>query len=208
LQLENILDPTMIDDSLLRTLVWTDYRLAVIFTVIVPLILLIWAICQRADAVTRLMVIYWRVASLFAIAIYILIPSWSLGFLPALLAKILTPLSLWFWVDINEEMRDLRQKTLKLWLKAWRWAFTFYCIVGIPLNIYPIDCLAAEDKLQTTQCNIWIEPATVYKQIFHANTKEGFLGFLGMTGLIIYGLYLLYFLVVRLAKQGRSALEQ
>ncbi len=198
----------MIDDNLLRTLVWTDYRLAVIFTVILPLILSIWAVVKRADAVTRLLIIYWRVASLFMISLYILIPSWSLGFLPAFIAKILTPLSLWFWVDINEELRDLPQKGLKLCLKAWRWAVTLYCTVGLALNIYPIDCIVAEDKLQTSQCNIWLEAPTIYKQIFHANTKEGFLGFLGMTGLIIYSLYLLYFLVVRLAKQGRSALEQ
>jgi hypothetical protein len=197
----------MIDDNLLRTLVWTDYRLAVIFTVIAPLILLVWALLKRAEAVTRLLIIYWRVASLFAITLYILIPSWSLGFLPALLARILTPISLWFWVDLNEEIRDMRQKVLKLWLMTWRWALTFYCLAGLALSIYPVDCLVAEDKLQTTQCSIWLEPAIAYKQFFHANTKEGFLGFLGMTGLIIYGLYFVYFLVVRLAKQGRSALE-
>jgi hypothetical protein len=199
----------MIDDNLLRSLIWTDYRLASIFTVTIPLILLIWAVCQRADAVTRLLIIYWRVASLLMITLYILIPSWSLGFIPALVAKILIPISLWFWVDINEEIRDLPQKPLKLWLKAWRWAITFHCLLTIPLNIYPLDCAFVDAAtLQSSQCRLWLEAPQLYKTLLHANTKEGFLGFLGVTGLIIYGLYFLYFLVVRLAKQGRSALEQ
>lgn len=44
-----------------ESLVWMDYRLAVLLTVIAPLILLIWAFIQKIDAILRLMIIYWRV---------------------------------------------------------------------------------------------------------------------------------------------------
>ena len=46
-----------------RPLVWMDYRLAVLFTVLIPLILLLWAFIQKAQAMQRLLVIYWRVSS-------------------------------------------------------------------------------------------------------------------------------------------------
>ena len=52
------------------------------------------------------MTIYWRVASLLAITVYLMIGGLSVSFVTALLAKILIPLSLWFWVDLNEEIRE------------------------------------------------------------------------------------------------------
>jgi hypothetical protein len=48
----------------------------------------------------------------------------------------------------------------------------------------------------------------LFKQYFHAGSKPEFLGFLGMTGLFFYVLYLSYFVLIRLGKQGRSAMEQ
>jgi hypothetical protein len=49
----------MFAENWLRSLIWTDYRLAVIFTVILPLILLLWALVQKAEAIQRLLTIYW-----------------------------------------------------------------------------------------------------------------------------------------------------
>ena len=40
-----------------RPLVWLDYRLAVIFALILPLILLIWSLLQRSDAIQQLLII-------------------------------------------------------------------------------------------------------------------------------------------------------
>ena len=72
---------------LLQSLIWTDYRLAVLFTVILPLLLLIWAFAQKAEAIQRLMMIYWRVSSLLAITVYLLIGSHPIGFITGLFAK-------------------------------------------------------------------------------------------------------------------------
>ncbi|HAG84133.1 MAG TPA: DUF3177 domain-containing protein [Cyanobacteria bacterium UBA12227] len=195
-------------DELLRALVWTDYRLAVLFTVLIPLILLIWALLQKADAMLRLLIIYWRVSSLLAITIYILIASWPIGFVSGFCARILIPISLWFWVDLNEDIDDRPASPLKLILTAWRWAITLYCTLGALWNISSLRCAFSPGAIKSSFCQVWLEPAFLFKQYFHANSKPEFLGFLGMVGLFFYVLYLSYFVLIRLGKQGRSAMEQ
>ncbi len=191
-----------------RPLVWTDYRLAVLFTVITPIILLIWALIAKSEAIQRLLIIYWRVASLLMITVYLMIPGWPIGFLSGLSARILIPISLWFWIDLNEEIRDLAYSPLKIALTSWRWAVTFYSILGVIANLYFVSCAFSPTFLKEASCQVWLEPPMRYKDIFHANSTSGFLGFLGISGLIIYGIYFIYFVFVRLGKQGRSALEQ
>lgn len=193
----------------LQPLVWTDYRLAVLFTVIVPLILLVWAFVQKADAMTRLLIIYWRVASLLAITVYLLIPAWSVGYATGWLARILIPISLWFWADLNEEIADRPRSPLTLSFTAWRWATTIYCILGVIGTTYPaLTCTFSPNLAEIPHCRVWLEAPWLYKQWIHPNSTPGFLGFLGVIGLIFYGFYLAYFIIVRLGKQGRSAIEE
>jgi hypothetical protein len=195
-------------EAILRPLVWTDYRLAVLFTVILPLILLIWAFVQKADSMVRLLIIYWRVSSLLAITVYILIAQWPIGFASGFFGRILIPISLWFWIDVNEDIDDQPQRPLKLALTAWRWAITSYCALGTLASIPFLHCAFAQGAIRTPSCRVWLEPSLLFKQYFHANSTPQFLGFLGMTGLCIYVLYLSYFVLIRLGKQGRSAMEQ
>ena len=195
-------------DQLLRSLVWTDYRLALLFTVIIPLILLIWAFVQKVDSIVRLLIIYWRVSSLLAITVYILIAKWPIGFLSGFCAGLLIPISLWFWVDVNEDIEDQPQRPLKLALTAWRWAITVYSTLGALASIPVVPCAFVEGKVKTSFCQVWLEPPLLFKDYFHAGSKPEFLGFLGMTALLIYVFYLSYFVLLRLGKQGRSAMEQ
>jgi hypothetical protein len=195
-------------NEILRTLVWTDYRLAVLFTVFIPLILLIWAFVQKAESMVRLLIIYWRVASLLAITVYIFIAGWPIGFASGFGAHILIPISLWFWVDINEDIEDQPQGPLKLALTAWRWAVTVYCMLGAIANIPALSCAFVAGSIKSSFCQVWLEPPLLFKQYFHPGSKPEFLGFLGMVGLFIYVLYLSYFVLIRLGKQGRSAMEQ
>ncbi|HIK29048.1 MAG: DUF3177 family protein [Oscillatoriaceae bacterium SKW80] len=195
-----------IDEPWFAPLVWTDYRVAVLFTVFIPLILLIWAFVQKYDAIVRLMIIYWRVASLLAITVYLMIASFPISFLSALIARILIPISLWFWVDINEEIDDRPPSPLKLTLTSWRWAMTVYNGIGALCLIPFLSCAVDSKLLATRYCQVWLEPTFLYKQYFHPNSTTGFLGFLGIIGLIIYFLCLSYFVLVRLGRQGRSAM--
>lgn len=195
-------------DELLRALVWTDYRLAVLFTAIIPLILLIWAFVKKADSMVRLLIIYWRVASLLAFTVYILIAPWPIGFASGFFARILIPIALWFWIDVNEDIDDQPKRPLKLLVTSWRWAVTLYSILSAIVSIPFLRCAFAQGAITTPFCRVGLEPPALFKQYFHPNSTPQFLGFLGVLGLCIYVLYLSYFVLIRLGKQGRSAMEQ
>lgn len=196
-------------DIWFRPLVWMDYRLGILLAVIVPLVLLIWASFQRQEAMQRLLIIYWRVASLLMITVYLLIPDWKVGFISGFAARVLIPISLWFWVDLNEEIRDIPKNSFKLFFTSWRWAMTAYCILGAIAKAIFLPCGISVTRATTDFCQVWLEAPQAYRNFFHTKSgNEGFLGFLGAVGLIIYIIYLAYFVLIRLGKQGRSALEQ
>ncbi|MCW6036265.1 DUF3177 family protein [Spirulina subsalsa FACHB-351] len=192
----------------LKPWVWMDYRLAVLFAVFVPLGLLIWSLVRRSEAITRLLVIYWRVASLLMITVYLMIPAWSIAYVTGFMARILIPIALWFWVDINDEIEDMPGSRFKLWVTGWRWAMTVYCTLGALVSIPTLSCAFSRVAFQQEFCQVWLEAPLLYKSWFHRNTDPGILGFFGVVALVVYGLYLGYFLVVRLARQGRIAIEQ
>ncbi|MBW4632774.1 MAG: DUF3177 family protein [Iphinoe sp. HA4291-MV1] len=191
-----------------RPFVWMDYRLAVLFTVIIPIILLVWAFVQKAEAIQRLLMIYWRVASLLAITIYLMIGGFGVSFISGLMARILIPISLWFWVDLNDEIEYQPNGPLKLLFTSWRWATTVYCILGAIASIPFVVCAFSKTAIATPYCRVWFEAPLLFKEYFHPNSKPEFLGFLGIVGLIIYVLSLSYFVLVKLGKQGRSAISQ
>lgn len=192
------------DDRMFRPLVWMDYWLAIVFTVLLPLIITVWAIIKRSEAINRLTIVYWRVASLLMITIYLMIPSWEISFATGFAARILIPLSLWFWVDLNEEIDDRPPDALKLVTTAWRWAISIYCAIGLVALVPFLPCAFSLNDA----CKVWFEAPWLYKQFIHRNTTVGFLGFLGASGLCVYVVYLGYFLLIRLWKQGRSAMER
>ncbi|AFZ47883.1 hypothetical protein Cyast_1930 [Cyanobacterium stanieri PCC 7202] len=196
------------EDTLLRALVWTNYKLFLVFCLLFPLGLSVWSLFAKIPSIQRLLLIFWRVASLLAIAIYLFIPVWQLGYLAWFIGHILIVISLWFWVDINDEIQDLPKSPLRLLLTSWRWATSIYGILGAIAFTPFLRCTFSEDAAVEKVCRAWLEAPWHYKSWFHPNATTGFLGFLGMSGLIIYGIYLLYFLVFRLIKQGRIAIEQ
>lgn len=196
----------MLDPALLRSLVWLDYRLAVLFTVFLPLALLIWAFVQKNEPIQRLLVIYWKVASLLMITVYLMIGGFSLSFVAALMARILIPISLWFWVDLNEEIREQPGSLLKLVSTAWRWAVTLYNILGAAILIPFLPCAFSGSRFASADCQTWLEPPLLYREYFHGGYTQGFLGFFGILGLVIYMACLAWFVFVRLGKQGRQAI--
>ena len=191
-----------------RPLVWMDYRLAVLFTVVIPLILLLWAFVQKAEAIQRLLAIYWRVASLLAITVYLLIAALQVGFITGPLVRILIPISLWFWVDLNEEIEDQPRGALKLAFTSWRWAISVYSVLGAIAYVPFLQCAVSNTTLELPFCRVLLEPPLLYKEYFHPNTNPQFLGFLGIVGLVFYLICLGYFVIVKLGKQGRSAIQQ
>lgn len=191
-----------------RPLVWMDYRLSLLFAVVIPLILLVWTFVQKAEAMQRLLTIYWRVSSLLAITVYLLIAALPLGFISGLMARLLIPLSLWFWVDLNEEIDDQPSGALKLIFNSWRWAITVYSLLGAIATLPFLQCVFSKNVATDSFCRPWLEAPLLFKEYFHPNTKAGFLGFLGIVCLIFYVICLGYFVLFRLGKQGRSAMQQ
>ena len=193
---------------LIQSLVWTDYRLAVLFTVLFPLILLVWALVARAEVIQQLLVIYWKVSSLLAITVYLMIAGLPFSFLTAVIARVLMPLSLWFWADLNEEIREQPFSLQKLAFTAWRWGITFYCGLGVIFQLPFLRCAFSQTVLASESCQVWLEAPTLFRQSFHVGFTPGFLGFWAILALVIYMLTLSYFIFVKLGRQGRSALNQ
>jgi hypothetical protein len=198
----------MFDVSLLRPLIWADYRLAVLFTVLLPLLLLVWATIARASIIQQLLIIYWKVSSLLAITLYLMIAQAPLSFVSALMARILIPLGLWFWADLNEEIREQPSGPLKLAFTSWRWGVTFYSVAGAVLQVPFLRCAFSKLAFNEASCQVWLEAPKLYRAYLHAGYTKQFLGFWGFLGLGIYLLTLGYFVFFRLGRQRRSALNQ
>jgi hypothetical protein len=195
----------------ISSLVWTDYRLAVLLTVLVPLGILAIAFIKQNEPITRLMIIYWRVASLLAISAYLLIAAMPVGFVTGWLARLLIPVALWFWVDINESLQDQQSNPLKFSLLTWRWSVSAYCLMGAIGQLPILRCAfvpsaAVQDPSREALCYLWMQPTWGFKELFHPTTTAWFLGGIGMVGLVVYVVYLAYFLFARLGKRKRSAL--
>lgn len=196
-------------DNWFVPLIWLDYRLAVLFTVLVPLVLLAWAFAVKAEALQYLLTIYWKVASLLAITVYLMIASIPVGFVSALAARFLIPASLWYWLDLNEEIEEQSQRQLAFVFKTWRWIITLYSGIGLIAQIGTIPCsLQASDALVKVEwCRAWLEPTWLYREYFHGNTNPSFLGFFGIVGLAIYVICFIYFALTKLPRNGRLALR-
>jgi hypothetical protein len=198
----------MLNEVWLRPLVWTDYRVALLFLVIFPLVLLIWSLVQKTEAVSHLMSIYWKVSSLLAITVLLMIGSLQISYISSSFARILIPISLWFWIDLNEEIDDLPSSPFKLAVTAWRWGTTIYCVIGT-LAILPfVPCAISTVTFQKPYCQIWLEAPWNFREIFLRSYEPKSLGTLGILALIIYTLSLGYFVIIQLGKQGRSAMPQ
>ena len=202
----------MPDLLLYRTLVWLDYRLAAVFAVGLPLVLLLWAAWKQERALVRLMGIYWKVASLLLITVLLLTDNRPLGYLVALLAQLLVVVSVWFWVDLNEELADLPPwRPLPFVVRAWRWGLSVFGVVGALLSARALDCLRG--GITRPICRVWLEApddlhggvARVFDFLFGGSWTGAIAAFVGYVGLVAYGVGLLQWFLVRLPKQGRVA---
>ncbi|ABX08194.1 DUF3177 family protein [Prochlorococcus marinus] len=194
-----------------RTLVWLTYKLGATFAFGLPLILLIWASIKKEYSIVRLLSIYWKVASLIPISILLLTGDRSIGHLTSFAAPFLLVTSIWFWVDLNEELRDLPHwKPLNFIVKVWRWIISFFGVIYLSLSFSSLSCI---QSLSNQSCNAWKEAPIkshimlkgLFNFLFGANWTESLAAFLGYLALIAYLVGLLQWLLVRFPKQGRIA---
>ena len=125
-----------------RTLVWLTYRLAAMFALGLPFVLLIWASVRREASMVRLLTIYWKIASLLAISVLLLTDQRPIGYLTTFLAPLLMVASVWFWVDLNEELADLPPwRPLPLTVRIWRWALSGFGLMAAAMASTSLACV-------------------------------------------------------------------
>jgi len=202
-----------VPDALYRTLVWLDYRLAMLVAVGVPLVLLVWAALRREGALVRLLGIHWKLASLLLITTLLLTDRRPIGFALAVIAQLLLVAGAWFWVDINDELADLPPwRPLPLSLRIWRWSLTFWGLAGAAFSATAVPCLSRA-AMATARCAAWLEPplslhghlAGLFGFVFGAPWTPPIAAFVGWLGLVGFLVGLLQWLLVRLPKLGRVA---
>ncbi len=196
-----------------RSLVWLTYRLGATFALGLPLVLLIWAAVRREAVINRLLGIYWKVASLLVITLLLLTDQRPLGYITALLAPVLMTISVWFWVDLNEELADgSLRNPLTLTVRLWRWALSGFSLIATAMAISSLSCVTA---LQGSDCKAWLEAPQglhrvlerVFDFLFGGDWNEAVAAFFGYVMLVAYVVGLLQWLLVRLPRQGRVAGE-
>ena len=194
-----------------QILVWLSYRIAATFAFGVPLFLLIWAKISNVSSIDRLLSIYWKVSSLYAIHLLFLSGESQLGYIISFIAPILMVGSIWFWVDLNEEIAEIYvYKPISLTTRIWRWTLSFWSILNTGLYVISWRCL---NSVSANYCDTWreipynsfITTKIIIRFILGGNWTTAFATFCAYLALIIYLVGLVQWLIVQFPKNGRFA---
>ena len=194
-----------------KILVWLSYRIAATFALGLPLFLLIWAKISNTSSIDRLLSIYWKVSSLYAISLLFLSGESQLGQLIAFISPIMMVFSIWFWIDLNEEIEEMPiYKPISLTTRIWRWTLSFWGILNTGLHIFSWKCL---NSINQNYCETWreipynsfITTKMIIKFILDGNWTTAFSTFFAYLALILYLIGLLQWLIMQLPKNGRFA---
>tara|TARA_Y100001968_G_scaffold40131_1_gene30515 strand:+ start:146 stop:775 length:630 start_codon:yes stop_codon:yes gene_type:complete len=194
-----------------QILVWLSYRIAATFAFGLPLFLLIWAKISNISSIDRLLSIYWKVSSLYAINLLFLSGESQLGQFISLIAPMLMVGSIWFWVDLNEEIEEMSfSKTISITTRIWRWTLSFWAILNSGLHIFSWRCL---NSINQNYCDSWREipynsfmtTKIVIKFILDGNWTTAFATFFAYFAFVLYVIGLLQWLIMQFPKNGRFA---
>lgn len=195
-----------------RVLVWLTYRLAATMALGLPLVLLIWSTWRGDSVVQRLLGLYWKVASLMMISLLLLTDERPLGYVTAVAAPVLMVVSVWFWVDLNEELADQPPwRPLPLTVRLWRWALSGFGVISLATTATGLRCMESP----SSDCAAWLEAPhglhrvveTVFDFVFGGQWSEAVAAFVGYVALVAYLAGFLQWLLVRLPRHGRVAGE-
>ena len=195
-----------------RVLVWLTYRLAATMALGLPLVLLIWSTWRGDSVVQRLLGLYWKVASLMMISLLLLTDERPLGYVVAVVAPVLMVVSVWFWVDLNEELADQPTwRPLPLTVRLWRWALSGFGVISLATTATGLRCMESP----SSDCAAWLEAPqglhrvveTVFDFVFGGQWSEPVAAFVGYVALVAYLAGFLQWLLVRLPRHGRVAGE-
>ena len=194
-----------------QTLVWLSYRIAATFAFGLPLFLFIWARFSNSTSIDRLLSIYWKVSSLYVINILFLSGDSQLGQFISLVSPILMVTSIWFWVDLNEEIEEMfKFNPISLTTRIWRWTLSLWGILNTGLHIFSWRCL---NSINGNYCDTWreipynsfITTKIIIKFILGGNWTSTLATFFAYLALILYLIGILQWLLIQFPKNGRFA---
>ena len=197
--------------SINEFLAWVTFQLSSIFIVGIPLAIFIWSIKKKNKAITKLLSIYWKIAILFFISLILFIGEESLALLILNSSVFLMTISVWFWSDINRELKGYKiSNFLITTTKVWRWALTF---ISISFLIQGFQDFSCNYSINTLSCEKWTEPSKNLYQIinklfnflFGANFSEPIAKFIGLFAFLIYAIGLFQWLIIKLPRSGRNS---
>ena len=194
-----------------QILVWLSYRIAATFAFGLPLFLFIWSKISNSSSIDRLLSIYWKVSSLYAINILFLSSESQLGQLISLISPILMVSSIWFWVDLNEEIEEMYiYNPISLTTRIWRWTLSFWGILNTSLHLFSWRCLSSMngnycDSWREIPYNSFITTKVIIKFILDGNWTTALATFFAYSALILYLIGLLQWLIIQFPKNGRFA---
>ena len=119
--------------------------------------------------------------------------------------------SIWFWVDLNEEIDAMFiYKPISLTTRVWRWTLSFWGILNTGLHLFSWKCF---NSINENYCNTWkeipynsfITTKTIIKFILGGNWTTAFATFFAYLALILYLIGLIQWLIMQLPKNGRFA---
>lgn len=155
---------------LLRVLVRIDFVMAVLLTVIAPLLLLVRAVRDRQQALLSTLLSYWRASSLLMVAVYLMIGQRPAAFVCGIGARLLIPWTL----RHTPAGADARYQ-------RWQRAINVYCLLGAALNLPTLRCVWTGQL--SPLCRAYIEPAQEFGALLHPGVPREQLGRVGALGL-------------------------
>ena len=191
--------------------VWVSFQLSIIFLIGLPFSLSLWSIKKKNRVVNKLLSIYWKVSLLFFISLLLLIGKYSYALLVTNIATLLMTISVWFWNDVNEELKEYDfSYALTTTTKVWRWSLTFISLNFLIQSLQNFSCFSF---INSDACEIWLQPSsnlyTLIKNLFNfffgANFTKPIAKFIGLLSLSIYTLGLIQWSILKFPKNGRNS---
>ena len=191
--------------------IWLSFQLSIIFLIGIPVTLSFWSIKKRNKAVIKLLSIYWKVSLLFFISLLLLIGKYNYALLITNISTLLMTVSVWFWNDINDELREYDfSYSLTTTTKIWRWTITFISLNFFIQSLKNFNCFSF---INSDNCAIWLQPSSnlyiiiknLFNFLFGANFTQPISKFLGLFALLIYILGIIQWSIIKLPKNGRNS---
>jgi len=191
--------------------IWLSFQLSIIFLLGIPITLFCWSIKNQNKAIIKLLSIYWKISILFFISLILFIGEYSFALLITNISTLIMTLSVWFWNDINEELKEYKiSYALTTTTKVWRWSITFISLNFLIQTFHNISCISL---INSAECQIWLGPSknlylilkSLFKFFFGANFSQPVAKFIGLFALLIYVLGIFQWAIIKLPKNGRNS---